>query len=295
MDRSGQGDAEVRERTAAPGGDGMKEGDKYLNMARHHQQQDQQEYVSGLEVAAPGPWNPNDIPLPEVVPKAAAAAEEEEEDDAKTASPPPHAADDAHSWHHYYKQNPGLEVSPAYGPGGQKHPPGYHHPPAVSLDQKSLDVDGQRKLCGMRRKLCYVIMVVTAIFGLAAISIGVGVSLASRSADDSKNIESTKTATIVCPAKDNDTFSAQVHPSRHFRLICGHDFNSADGAIDLASRNVSTMAACIDLCAANDQCVGAGWGNYYGSTTCWMKSRLGNMNTSGNWLFAVDVDKAAGR
>ncbi|EFQ24877.1 uncharacterized protein GLRG_00021 [Colletotrichum graminicola M1.001] len=269
-------------------------------MKHHHRHQDQQEYESGLEVVdAPSPWRPNDIPLPEVVPYAHAHV------DAKTALAP-HIADDAIAWHNYYKQNPGLEVAPvssyspaasAYGPGGQQHPPGYHHLPATPLGQRSLDTDGQRKLCGVRRKLCYIVMVVAIVIVVAAIAIGVGVGLAvgrrsQRDSGNSINIESTEHATITCPAKDNATFSAQGNPARHFRLICGHDFNSGDGAIDLSSQETTTMAACIDLCAAHTDCVGAGWGDYYGSRICWMKSRLGEMNTSGKWLFAVDVNKA---
>ncbi|GJC86700.1 hypothetical protein ColLi_09538 [Colletotrichum liriopes] len=110
----------------------MKEGEKYLNMAHHHQHQHQQQYDSGLEVAdTQGPWSRNDIPLPEVTPYIHV--------DAKTASAP-QVADDPLAWHHYYKQNPGLEVasSPsvatsggyggttaaaaAYGANGQQHP-----------------------------------------------------------------------------------------------------------------------------------------------------------------------------
>ncbi|GKT52412.1 uncharacterized protein ColSpa_12593 [Colletotrichum spaethianum] len=292
----------------------MKEGEKYLNMAHHHQDQRQQQYESGLEVAdTQGPWHRNDIPLPEMTPYIHV--------DAKTATTP-QVADDPASWHHYYKQNPGLEVvsSPsvttpggyggttaaaysqdsgsAYGANGQQHPPGYHHP---SPDAKYADAEGRGKMCGVRRKLCYIIMGVAIVLVVAAIAIGVGVGLATRrqsdsdnsSSDNSTTPESTKTANIVCPASDNATYSAQDAPARHFRLICGHDYNADAGAIDLTSANATTMAACIDLCAAKSDCVGAGWGVYYGDHICWMKSRLGEMNTSGNWIFAVDVNKTS--
>ncbi|TQN71618.1 hypothetical protein CSHISOI_02641 [Colletotrichum shisoi] len=278
----------------------MKEGEKYLNMAHHQQQRHQQQYDSGLEVAHPGPWSREDFALAEVAPYVHV--------DAKTVSTP-QVADDPHSWRNYYhKQNPGLEVAPSSSVStttaaayGQHHPPGYHHPPPTSPDPKTLGADGRRKLCGVRRRLCYIIMGVAIVFAVAAIAVGVGVGLAlgrrsqsGGSSSGSKTTpESTKTATITCPASDNSTFSAQDAPARRFRLLCGHDFNSQDGAIDLTSANATTMAACIDLCAAEAACVGAGWGDYYGSHLCWMKSRLGDMNVSGNWLFAVDVDKTA--
>ncbi|KAK2025797.1 hypothetical protein LX32DRAFT_596020 [Colletotrichum zoysiae] len=246
-------------------------------MEHHRQRQDhQEEYESGLEVvaaAAPSPWRPNDVPLPEVAPYAHSHSDV----DAKAAQLPL-VADNALAWDRYHKHNPGLEVVvvPAYGPGDQ------------------------RKLCGVRRKPCYVVIAVAVVIVVAAVAIGVGVGLAvaRRSQGDSggsgpTNLESTKDAKITCPAEDNVTFSAQDHPDRHFRLICGHDFNSQDGAMDLASANTTTMAACIDLCAARPECVGAGWGDYYGNRICWMKSLLGEMNTSGNWLFAVDVDKTS--
>ena len=47
------------------------------------------------------------------------------------------------------------------------------------------------------------------------------------------------------------------------------------------------MAACIEACAQQSDCVGAGWGNYQGSLTCWLKSYLGRSQGSGQWYFAA--------
>ncbi|KAF4824044.1 hypothetical protein CGCTS75_v010296 [Colletotrichum tropicale] len=293
---------------------------------QHPQQQQQQqqrlppqEYESGLEVVQPLPWNPNDVPLPEVAPYNHL--------DAKTLSTP-QVANDPASWHHYHlKKNPGLEVAAApasspdassvMSPGGysstlyggsqdsthayyQQHPPGYHRPSS----KKGSSVDGLGmgpRVCGMRRKVFYIAMAVAIVFVIAAIAIGLGAGLAfgrkssgqsggSGSGNLPTGVESTKTANITCPASDNSTFSAQDEPDRLFRLICGHDYNSADGAIDLTAENATTMANCIDRCANRSECVGAGWGDYYGNHVCWMKSRLGKPNVSGNWLFAVDLN-----
>ncbi|WYZ40200.1 hypothetical protein EsH8_IV_000541 [Colletotrichum jinshuiense] len=296
-------------------------------MADHRQQH----YESGLEVAAPGQWSRNDISLPEVAPYNHV--------DAKTASTP-QVDDDPMAWHRYYNKNAGLEVapSPSVAPGGYsqdpnaayQHPEGYHHPSPTSPEPKSAD---KGKLCGMRRKVCYIIMAVAIVFVVAAIAIGVGAGVAlgrqshksdstsefvsvlffffflapfffslpflssrvyrtnTRSPSDSTNLESTKTANITCPASDNTTYSAQTAPERHFRLDCGIDYNSGNGAVELSSESTTTMGACIDLCASKTNCVGAGWGNYYGEYVCWMKTKLGKSHGSATWYFAVDVNQ----
>ncbi|KAK0374712.1 hypothetical protein CLIM01_07910 [Colletotrichum limetticola] len=280
------------------------------------QYQNQQVYESGLEVAEPNAWNRtnNDIHLPEVSPY--------NHSEAKTTTFP-EVADDPLSWHHYHKQNPNLEVSSSpsvasaapyyYAAAGQQHPPGYHKPPPGSpgYGSGSLDGDGSGKgkkatVCGMRRKVCYVVMGVAIVLVVAAIAVGLGVGLAMKKSENKSSsgpqtsnstttpATSTANATITCPAADNVTYSSPDAPKRTFRMICGHDFNSADGATDLTSENATTMAACIDLCASKgDDCVGAGWGDYYGNHVCWMKSKLGTMNVSGNWYFAVDVNKTS--
>ncbi|KAK1671483.1 hypothetical protein BDP55DRAFT_732168 [Colletotrichum godetiae] len=273
--------------------------------------QQQQVYESGLEVVEPNAWNRNDIHLPEVSPY--------NHSEAKTTTFP-EVADDPLSWHHYHKQNPNLEVSSSpsitsaaphyYAAAGQQHPPGYHQPPPGSpgYGSGSLDGDGsgkgKAKMCGIRRKVCYIVMGVAIVLIVAAIAVGLGVGLAMKKSDSGNKSSSgnstttpatsTKNATIICPAADNATYSSPDAPKRTFRMICGHDFNSADGATDLTSENATTMAACIDLCASKgDDCVGAGWGDYYGNHVCWMKSKLGTMNVSGNWYFVVDVNKTS--
>ncbi|KAL0930874.1 uncharacterized protein CTRU02_213609 [Colletotrichum truncatum] len=276
-----------------------------------------QEYESGLEVVQPLPWSPNDAPLLEVAPP--------NQLDAKTLSTP-QVIEDPKSWHDYHvKKHPGLEAaaSPttlsAMSPGGysttlygshpdgfphshphNQHPEGFHRQPTP--ESKSVDGFGLGpRVCGMSRKAFYIVTAVAMTLVITAIAVGLGAGLASRGRSSSNNdgsssrtiptgVRSTSSANITCPAADNSTFSAQNSPDRLFRLICGHDYNSEDGSIDLASENATTMASCIDLCAAEPECVGAGWGDYYGYRLCWMKSRLGKPNVSGNWLFAVDLN-----
>lgn len=56
-----------------------------------------------------------------------------------------------------------------------------------------------------------------------------------------------------------------------------------------------TLAECIDLCAAQEGCVGAGWGKGAGGkgadkskAICWLKSRLASWHTSESWAFVVE-------
>ncbi|TEA12235.1 hypothetical protein C8034_v006228 [Colletotrichum sidae] len=296
----------------------------------HHEQQQHQSpqhYESGLEVAHPLPWTPQDIALPELAPYNHV--------DAKTISTPQVAdAQSPWSWPHDHKKGGFLTDAssapePVVTPGGysvssstglanpyyQQHPAGYHHPPPSSSTPPlplPKTPSGERRKCGLRRRTFYIIMAVVLVFVVAAIAIGLGAGLAfaGRRKDGSSSgssgfvppsnppfppfgagdFETTKTANITCPKSDNTTFAAQDNPARHFRFICGHDYNSGEGSIDLAQQNTTTTAACIDLCAAKSECVGAGWGDYYGNHVCWMKSKLGRPNVSGNWYFAVDLN-----
>ncbi|KAK4039973.1 hypothetical protein C8A01DRAFT_36023 [Parachaetomium inaequale] len=70
------------------------------------------------------------------------------------------------------------------------------------------------------------------------------------------------------------------------------DYNSNLGTTaDMYNTPTDTLRECIDLCAGQDGCVGAGWG--HGDTggtraICWLKSRLGEANDAPLWSFAVE-------
>jgi hypothetical protein len=53
----------------------------------------------------------------------------------------------------------------------------------------------------------------------------------------------------------------------------------------------NTLSDCLDICAGQDGCVGAGWGRNSwndGRPTCWLKSELGKWNDAPNWSFFVE-------
>lgn len=51
--------------------------------------------------------------------------------------------------------------------------------------------------------------------------------------------------------------------------------------------NTTTFEDCLEECGSQAGCVGVGWGNYYGTNTCWLKSSVGEPNWSASWYAAV--------
>lgn len=106
---------------------------------------------------------------------------------------------------------------------------------------------------------------------------------------------STPESTISCPASNGTTFTSTSN-SAEFEIYCSIDYNSnADSNTrDLVHMEADRAEDCIDLCAANDSCVGAGWGWYQpdssvaGSDVCWLKSRLGTSHAAVQaWVFVI--------
>lgn len=97
---------------------------------------------------------------------------------------------------------------------------------------------------------------------------------------------------MTCPHDNNTVYlsspSSPSSPSKAFNIECGRDYNSNDGAKDIPGlhKDIANMAACVDLCGAQDGCVGIGYGNYENSMTCWLKSQLGQPNSSPSWYAA---------
>jgi len=72
--------------------------------------------------------------------------------------------------------------------------------------------------------------------------------------------------------------------------VCDVDYNHDSGATELANLPASTMNACVDACAARSGCLYAGWGNFYGTNTCFMKTAIGNVDPTPGWYFAFMVE-----
>lgn len=74
-------------------------------------------------------------------------------------------------------------------------------------------------------------------------------------------------------------------------MLCGRDYSSSGGAVDLSSMNMTTFAGCVAECGLTEGCVAVGWGTYYDVPTCWLKSTVGTPNWSAGWYSAVEDDE----
>lgn len=96
---------------------------------------------------------------------------------------------------------------------------------------------------------------------------------------------------IICPDANRTLYDIPSSTTgQKFLVLCGRDYNSAGGAVDLTSMNMSTFEGCLSECGQTDGCVGVGWGVYYNVPTCWLKSVLGIPNWSASWYAAVQDD-----
>lgn len=93
---------------------------------------------------------------------------------------------------------------------------------------------------------------------------------------------------IVCPAANRTLYSVPSSTTgQKFLVLCGQDYNSAGGAVDLTSMNITTFEGCLSECSKTDGCIAVGWGTYYDVKTCWLKSTIGDPNGSASWYSAV--------
>lgn len=98
------------------------------------------------------------------------------------------------------------------------------------------------------------------------------------------------TTNITCPGSNNTLYTADAD-SKQFQQYCGIDF-SGDQAVDVGSVKVTSMDACMDACASQSNCTGAGWGYLDGDNgtehSCWMKANLTEPhNATAEWAFAI--------
>ncbi|KAK7924215.1 hypothetical protein PG985_006269 [Apiospora marii] len=145
-------------------------------------------------------------------------------------------------------------------------------------------------IMGLRRKKFWLIVgPLIAIFVIGvAVGLGVGLGARSSSSDDSSSATPSPTVvtSVVCPANNGSLYDSK-DKNKLFRVNCNLDYNSGGGTQDMGSFQTATFEDCLNGCAANDACVGAGWGNYQGNTVCWLKSHLGSSQTAPNWFFGV--------
>ncbi|KAK4174016.1 hypothetical protein QBC36DRAFT_313356 [Triangularia setosa] len=217
-------------------------------------------------------------------------------------------------------RNPGSVDSGNPFVGGPSMPP---------LPGEGLDGGRKREMiCGVKRQTFWIILAIGIFLAIIAIAagVGVGVSLGNKNSNKSQpptpsqpstpvrtlpvplfesstvaNPDSTSSSELIpvnisCPSQNLTLYSSPATPSnnRKFLLLCGRDYNVVNGATDMYNARIDTMAECIDLCAKQEGCVGAGWGEQEGKHVCYLKSRLGEPNMAGHWQFVVEDTEVNG-
>ncbi|EOO01353.1 hypothetical protein UCRPA7_3148 [Phaeoacremonium minimum UCRPA7] len=173
------------------------------------------------------------------------------------------------------------------------------------------------RICGLRKQVFWAVVAIGVFAIVAAIAIGVGVGIATRNnGDDSTPANATQTVPVSgtptnglpaataaatlgpeveinCPDANQTLYTLQDDSTRKFLMLCGRDYSSqnGDGAVDMFSEDIDTMTGCIERCANQSGCAAVGWGDYYGTKTCWLKSEIGKPNVSPQWYAAVEADE----
>lgn len=212
----------------------------------------------------------------------------------------------------YKQQYPGQwrqdTVPPQY-PGTPAYNQGYGYPPSVQYDGQGgyspvplagAPVPPEKpapKLCGLPRRRALIIIAIGAVAVIAIIvGVAVGVTSSTKKSDSaspsnpSSSSVPTATDAVGCPDANNSPYTASGGAS--FIRYCGIDFGDNGEAKNINSVRTSSMAACMDACAAYTGCTGVGWGYMDGDTgtrhTCYMKSNLDHAHKAvPGWNFAV--------
>ncbi|ROW12379.1 hypothetical protein VMCG_00092 [Cytospora schulzeri] len=262
---------------------------------------------TGLEVVPP-------CPLPEALPPHLQPQYGEYKPWAQYSPPPPQLPPQPLPPHPGYPYPASVDsglvaVSPPYG-GGMMPDHRYHggHNPF----EPPRKTTGNGLVCGLRKVVFWIIIAIVVFAIVAAVAIGLGVGLGTRSdapaastttatssaaptaTDSLPAATATSTAgpelNIVCPSANRTLYSlasSSAGADQKFLVLCGRDYNSWGGAQDMVSVNTTTFEGCLEECSGQEDCVAVGWGNYYGTNTCWLKSAIGEPNWSEGWYSAV--------
>jgi hypothetical protein len=129
----------------------------------------------------------------------------------------------------------------------------------------------------------------TSLFAMMAHTISVSASSTSKPAATSTRANPTATAAACLEVTSNSQYSTS---SKTFLRLCNVDYSGVNEATDIGDLKASTFEKCIELCAAEAECTGAGWGPAVAGKkyreTCWMKKDLKRSHvTPDDWYFAI--------
>jgi hypothetical protein len=89
-------------------------------------------------------------------------------------------------------------------------------------------------------------------------------------------------ASPVCPGDNNRNYtSSATADAKTFRIQCGANYPGGDGSLGLQSEPVDSIAACLDACSRQAECVAAVF-NPGDAAECWLKQSVGVVKTGGD-------------
>ncbi|KAK3938484.1 hypothetical protein QBC46DRAFT_265247 [Diplogelasinospora grovesii] len=207
------------------------------------------------------------------------------------------------SYHHHHQAHHGL-IPPPPPPPSQSHPP----PEGGG---------GGERICGLKKQIFRAVLAIAVFLAVVGVAVGVGVGVAMHKSDPSPAANTTSPTatngsssssgtlpaptaqgttgpeqTIQCPGNNLTLYTSGVDTQKQYVLLCGRDYNSGSGSVDLYNQPTNTVGDCMDLCAEQQGCVGAGWGSYQGQYVCWLKSKLATPNWTPGWYFFIEDDNS---
>lgn len=109
----------------------------------------------------------------------------------------------------------------------------------------------------------------------------------------------TTNSNILCPKTNNTLYTATTtttNSPKQFRELCGIDYGDTESEA-VGTVKVASMDACLDACARQDNCTGAGWGDDGSGQgqgqgaeehTCYLKGNLTTPHGAvAGWAFGV--------
>ncbi|KAL1838357.1 hypothetical protein VTJ49DRAFT_2766 [Mycothermus thermophilus] len=164
---------------------------------------------------------------------------------------------------------------------------------------------GKKRICGVTRFVFWFVVAAVAFVVVVGVSVGVGVGVGlSGSPSTTPTPSPTPTRTVPlpvataapsksmsCPGNDRTLYLAPQNSQKKFLLLCGRDYHSKNGTQELYNSPTSTLEECLELCAMQDGCLGAGWGRSgkvaNGKPVCWLKGQLGQHHDAPLWSFLM--------
>ncbi|KAL2270351.1 hypothetical protein VTJ83DRAFT_2535 [Remersonia thermophila] len=167
----------------------------------------------------------------------------------------------------------------------------------------------EKRVCGVKRFAFWFAAAAVAFVVVVGVSVGVGVGVGLSGSPSSPTPTSTRavptpvatanpSASMSCPGNDRTLYLAPQNSQKKFLLMCGRDYHSRNGTQELYNAPASTLKECLELCAMQEGCLGAGWGRSgkvaSGKPVCWLKGQLGSHHDAPLWSFLMLDDGSLG-